>query len=148
MILPQTRRQPVSFPKARLSVPFRDHAWKFPDASRIGIRRRHAPPQGAKKVAAPLFDMLRPPLASDKRRPQRVDKVFCLIIFASFVCILASTKVSRLRARPKGFPIALWKPSVPYAMRCLQVGEPEASFLLQSYEKKYLFQPSEAAACQ
>ena len=93
--------------------------------------------------------------------PQTADKGICLILFASFVCILADTKgfapagatkglsdrpletfgadvrnllqitdflggqgkvslfafllrrVSPLRRRPKGFPIALWKPSAP-----------------------------------
>ena len=53
-------------------------------------------------------------------------------------------RVSRLRARPKGFPVALWKPSVPYAMKILQVWELEVSLLLRLYENTCFFQQPES----
>ena len=36
-----------------------------------------------------------------------------VVLFSHKVIALPRTEVSRLRARPKGFPIALWKPSGP-----------------------------------
>ena len=36
-----------------------------------------------------------------------------IILFALSTIALPKAEISRLRARPKGFPIALWKPSGP-----------------------------------
>ena len=36
-----------------------------------------------------------------------------LILFSLSMIVVPRQEVSRLRARPKGFPIALWKPSGP-----------------------------------
>ena len=55
-------------------------------------------------------------------------------VLASYVCKLSLTslqtqKVSHLRARPGGFPIALWAPSVPMLVKLLQVRGPKIHFL-------------------
>ena len=42
---------------------------------------------------------------------QRNEKGTHLILFSLKRSALPRAEVSRLRARPKGFPIALWKPS-------------------------------------
>ena len=43
-------------------------------------------------------------------------------------CVPEAQRISRLRARLKGFPIALWKPSAPFAMKFLQFLEAGVSF--------------------
>ena len=45
------------------------------------------------------------------------------------ISFLRAQRVSRLRARPKGFPIALWKPSGPCLPEDLQTTKPEVSSL-------------------
>ena len=76
------------------------------------------------------------------RRTRLLTKGIALSFLQNMQAFLQMQETSRLRARPKGFPIALWKPSAPYAMAFLQAWEPEVSFFLQVYEKACLFQQS------
>ena len=48
---------------------------------------------------------------------EAILKQFSIILFSLKMIALSKAEVSRLRARPKGFPIALWKPSGP-SLRC------------------------------
>ena len=47
--------------------------------------------------------------------PLRRGEIFLpqIILFSHKTIALSKAEVSRLRARPKGFPVALWKPSEP-----------------------------------
>ena len=54
-------------------------------------------------------------------------------------------RISRLRARPKGFAVALWKPSAPYVMKMLKVRKLEVSFFLRPYEKACFCQQSDGS---
>ena len=78
------------------------------------------------------------------RRFRMLKKEFASSFLQVLYVCLQIRKVSRLRARPKGFPIALWKPSASYAMECLQAWKPEVSFFLQVYERACLFQHFES----
>ncbi len=46
----------------------------------------------------------------------------------SYIGFLHAQKISRLRARPGGFPIAPWTPSAPYMMKFLQGKKPKLYF--------------------
>ncbi len=69
------------------------------------------------------------------RKFRLLAKYFALSFLQVLYVFLQMQKVSRLRTRPKGFPIALWKPSGPYAMKILQVQISEVTFSLHLYEK-------------
>ena len=60
------------------------------------------------------------------------------------IVFLHAQRISRLRARPKGFPVALWKPSAPYAMKGMPVGSLE--FRLSCIYMKNIFSTDGAAA--
>ena len=53
-------------------------------------------------------------------RPLR--HLFAAWFYTLFSAVLPALGVSRLRARPKGFPVALWKPSGPYLVERLGNG--------------------------
>ena len=70
---------------------------------------------------------------------QTADKVICLIIFVSFVCILAGTKGFVPAGATKGLSDRPLETFDPYAMEFLHVWKPEGSFFLHLYEKTCLF---------
>ena len=69
---------------------------------------------------------------------QTADKVICLIIFVSFVCILAGTKGFVPAGATKGLSDRPLETFDPYAMEFLHVWKPEGSFFC-IYMKRHAF---------
>ena len=68
-------------------------------------------------------------------------------VFASFACklsiaLLQTQGISRLRARPGGFPIAPWTPSVPILVKLLQVRGSKIHFRSVPMKDTAFFQQS------
>ena len=58
-----------------------------------------------------------------------------------YLAFPVTQRVSPLRRRPKGFPLALWKPSAPYLLKLFQAKKPKVFSSFLSMKKRVFYSP-------